>query len=242
LFTTAPVTLSLGSYIRLQTTFQSTHLLDGGGSSSGNQTINIGLYNSGGVGPVTGGVMANGLLGTADSTYASGYAAGWKGYVGRIGNIGGTSSQIYTRDPQSDTTNESQDAVFNDGVTGGFDTPAGQFFAGSGGQLLMSDGIDYTMTLEIAYTGAGVAVTHNLFQGAGTGGANVYTHTGLAPSGFEYTTFDSLAFGFRGRNTDSQAIHWTMSSLEVTTGVVPEPSSMALAGLAGLAMLAYRRR
>ena len=139
---------------------------------------------------------------------------------------------------QTDTTDENQDVLFNNSGTGAFDNPTGVNLAGSGAQINLLDGRDYTITLNIAYDGVDVIVAQDIFEGVGTGGLNVYSLSGSQTAG--YTTFDALAFGYRG--SASSAIHLDISALDITTGVVPEPSSMALAGLAGLAMLAYRRR
>jgi hypothetical protein len=237
LFTTAPVTLGTGDFIQLQMTFQPTLLLDNNDGTR-TQTINVGLYNSGGVYPVPGGQMANGGMGSG-TAFVTDYAQNWEGYVGRVGNAnGGNSSQIYTRDPQTDTTDQNQDALFNNSGTGAYDTPTGTGVAGSGDQINLTDGQDYTLTFNISYDGADVTVAQNIYEGVGTGGLNVYTLSGTQTGG--YLTFDSLAFGYRG--SASSTIDMSISALEITTSIVPEPSTFALLGLGGLALAVTRSR
>jgi hypothetical protein len=237
LFTTSPVTLDVGEFVQLQMTFQPTLLLDNNDGTR-TQTINVGLYNSGGVYPVPGGQMANGGMGGGTS-FVTGSAQNWQGYVGRVGNLnGGNSSQIFTRDPQADTTDENQDVLFNNSGTGAFDNPTGTGVAGSGDQINLTDGQDYTLTLNISYDGSGVTVAQNIFEGVGTGGLNVYSLAGDHTAG--YTTFDALGFGYRG--SAGSTINMSLSALEITTGVVPEPSTFAFLGLGGLALLGFRRR
>ena len=60
LFTTSPVNLAANDYIQLQMTFQPTLLLDADGVT---ESLNVGLFNSGGSYPVPGGQMANGGMG-----------------------------------------------------------------------------------------------------------------------------------------------------------------------------------
>jgi hypothetical protein len=237
LFTTTPVTLSAGSCINLEMTFQGTLLLGGG---FGSQTLNVGLFNSGGSYPVPGGQMANAGMGSGTS-FVNGFSQNWSGYVGRIGNLnGGDSSQIYTRDPQTDTVDENQDVLFNNTSTGGYDNPTGQTVKGSGDQINLTDATDYTLTLNISYDGTDVTVSEDVFEGVGTGGTNVYSLSGTAPSGYQYTTFDSLAFGARFSAFSAPSID--VSALTITTcDVIPEPSSIALIGLGGLGLFVRRR-
>jgi len=237
LFTASPVTLGAGDSLRLQMTFQSTGLLDDSlnGTNSRTQTINVGLMNSGGSYPVSGGQMANGGMG-GGATFVTGNAQNWEGFVGRVGNLsGGNSSQIFTRDAQTDTTDENQDVLFNNSGTGAFDNPTGTTLQGGGAQIVLSDGIDYTLRLNVFYDGADVTVSQDIFEGIGTGGISVYSLSGTQTGG--YTTFDSLAIGYRGSN--SSTIHMDVSALEIS--VIPEPSALALLGLSGLALVLRRR-
>jgi len=196
LFTSTPVNLGAGGYINLQMVFRPTFLLDNNDGTR-TQTINVGLYNSGGSYPVSGGQMANGGMG-GGAAFVNGYAQNWAGYVGRVGNLGGgNSSQIFTRDMQTDTTDENQDVLFNNSGTGAFDNPTGVNLAGSGAQINLLDGRDYTITLNIAYDGVDVIVAQDIFEGVGTGGLNVYSLSGSQTAG--YTTFDALAFGYHHR-------------------------------------------
>ena len=232
LFADSAVTVDEGETLRFQMTFEGTYLIDGGDSSGsvGSQVISFGLYNSGGSYPVPGGALASGDLGLKeDGAYASGYAADWQGYVGYIGNAS-QSSVLMTREPQADSWNESQDAVFGDGVTGGYDTPDGTGFA-SGAAEDYADGI-YTMILDISKTGSVMKVDQYLYAGEGTGGSVVYSISG-SESSYLYDTFDALAFGFRGRA--GSTIHMNVSSLEI--GFV-DTSVPSVTGLGDLSVLA----
>lgn len=116
LFTSTPVTLqTVGDYIDLTYTFTDNNgtLLAGGTSSS----IVNGLFNSGGGNtPVAGTAGTSGnavtLNTTAGSPYATGNAASWQGYVGRITESGGT-DEFYTRPLQNGTgtTSANQDLL-----------------------------------------------------------------------------------------------------------------------------------
>lgn len=232
LFTTTPVTLGAGESITLQMSFKPTGLL----ISSANQSINFGLYNSGGSGPVPGGGMANGGMSSSLTNYVSGYAQNWAGYVGRLGG-GGNASSLITRDPQTDTVNENQDALFNNAGGGAFDNPSGQTLTSPGVETILTDGQDYTLTLTVLNSGSDVQVTEAIYSGIGTGGASIYSLTGTAPVGYEYTTFDALAFGYRG--ISGSTMHLDISALSVD--VIPEPATIGLVGLFGAGILFIRR-
>jgi len=195
LFTTNPVTLGAGEWITLEMTFQGTLLLDK--SDGTTQTLNVGLYNSGGSYPVPGGQMANAGMGSG-TTFVNGNAQNWEGYVSRVGCLnGGNSSRIMTRDPQTKTTVENQDVLFDNAGTGAYDTPTGQSFGSGLSNTSLSDGVDYTLAFKVLNSGTNIQVSEEIFQGVGTIGVSVYSASGTAPLGYEYTTFDSLAFGAR---------------------------------------------
>lgn len=211
LFTTNPVTLGVNEWISLEMTFKGTYLLDKDDGAT--QTLNVGLYNSGGSYPVPGGQMANAGMGSGTS-FVSGYAQNWEGYMGRIGNLnGGNSSQILTRESQTDTTDENQDVLFNNSGTGAYDNPTGQGVA-SGANINLTDATDYTLVLTVLNDGSNIQVSQEIFVGVGTLGVSVYSASGTAPSGYEYDTFDSLAFGARFSAPGAPSID--VSKLSVT--------------------------
>lgn len=222
LFTAPPVTLAAGGSITLQMTFQGTHLMDK--SNGDSQTLNVGLFNSGGSYPVPGGQMANGGMGTGTS-FVSGYARDWQGFVARIGNPSGSNgSEIYTRDPQADTTDENQDVLFSNVGTGAYDVPPGQTVASSATRLNLTDGADYTLVFTVTNNGSNILVSEQLYEGAGTGGTMVYSLSGTAPSGHEYDTFDSLAFGARFSASSAPAINVSALSVDHIAGPAAAPA------------------
>lgn len=246
LFTKTPIVLSAtGHYLQLQATFTTaaTALIEAGSSSS----INFGLFNSAGVGPVAGGALANGgLTTTTGSTYDTGNAADWQGYVGRI-RAG--DSRVFTRPIQNgtDTTSESQDLLFDNVGGGAFDDPTGVTLGTTSSGLTLTAGSQYTYTLRLTLdAGTGfLTADEDLFAGAGTSGANLLNHTGNVSGSSSTPTlaFDGLAIGYRyALNPASGASAMDLNGVEVTTNV-PEPGSAALL-VAGLVLLgrATRRR
>jgi hypothetical protein len=238
-FAATPVALTAaGDYIQLKGVFTST-----GMNLGGNATINFGLYNSGGVAPVTGGQMNNKQLGTTDTTFASGYAAGWLGYAGRIGS-GGADSELFTRPAQSDTTDESQDLIIHDGVTGGFDSPNGATLDGTSTGVVLTDGGQYTYTLRLTRNADDtLTLDQNLYSGNSTDAANnLFTQTAVTDATTTIANaFDGLALGYRGISS-SEAVSMDVNALSVETNVaVPEPASVGLFGLGALALIGRRR-
>ena len=250
LFATTPLTLAAtGDYVQLSATFTTTAgILAGPGTSS---SLNFGLLYSGGVAPVAGGVLANtGLTTTLGSPYDTGNAAGWLGYVGRILENTG-SSRVFTRPNQNgpDTTSESQDLLFDNVGGGAFDDPTGvAITANQQFGSILTAGSQYTYTLKLTLdAGTGFLTTdQNLYSGAGTGGANLFTQTGTSTLASTPTLqFDGFALGYRFAETVGAASTLDVSGLEITAQItpVPEPAfaSLLLAG-AGARLLMHRRR
>lgn len=244
LFAATPVTLgAAGDYVQLQATFTATAGILAGGTGS---SLNVGLYDSGGAGPVPGGALAASGLSTAtESPYDTGNAAGWQGYVGRIVATTGT-SQMFTRPIQDgpDTSSESQDALFNNVGGGAFDDPGGTAIgSNSAFDSTLTAGDVYTLTFRLTRDGDGnLVVNHNLYAGAGTGGASLFAQTGTTDVATTLTTeFDALALGFRFAESSGVVPEMDLSLLEVTSNVaVPEPAALSVLALGGL--LALRRR
>lgn len=230
LFTTSAITLNSGESITLQLTFTTTNVLD-----SVNDSINVGLFDSGGLGPVPGNALANAGLGSG-TTYPTGNAEDWNGYVARIGSSFG---DFFTRDDQTETTNEAQDVLFTNVGTGAYDAPSGTSVASSGtAGLSFTNGSTYTLVLDISYDGTDITIDEEVYSGAGTGGSNLYSRSGSAAA--TYTTFDSLAFGYR-ETTGGTGPTLAVSALTVSYATVPEPTA-ALLGSLGVIALFRRRR
>lgn len=240
-FGAAPTTLGVGDYIRMTGTFVDTAgiLMSGKANSS----LVVGLYNSGGVDPLTG-LQASGL--SASSNYNRGGAQLWAGYDSRILQSG--SAQTATRPQQNGGTvndnNGNQDLLFNGAGTGTYKNPTGASLGSQTATVALTAGSTYTFDYMLTLTAANtLSIAYNLYDGAGTGGANLFSMTSTAlDANVLTTTFDGLAIGYRfsGASGDP-ASSIDLNSITIMAGAVPEPTVAALAlGGFGL-MLLFRR-
>lgn len=242
-FTSTPVTLqTTGDYIDFILEFTDTANLTVGTTTQ--NYLGIGLFNSGGVVPLTDNMNSGATINT------SGGAQTWSGYYSQIagkGASGTTSSKIFNRSAQS-AASGSQTLLFETGsVTGGYGNPvASQLINGSQTSTLnLTNGDQYTEDFRITLTGAGqLTVTNTLYAGLGTGGAVLFTLGGYS-NNVPSTTFDSLAFGFEAKSS-SFTLTQDVSLVEISDSiaVVPEPSTWMLlaSGFAMLVGLVARRR
>jgi hypothetical protein len=246
-FTATPLTLATtGDYVELSLTFNNTlNLLTVGNNSY----LGIGLFNSAGADPVAGGALAaSGLPGVAGSPYATGNAAGWVGYNARLG-AGTLSSRIMTRPAQDglNTTARNQD-VIHPGESSGYTSPAAvQIGSSASFGSFLTQGSIYTYTLRLTFdAGTGLLnIAQNLYSGAGTGGANLFSASGTSTLATTPTlTFDSLGFGWKHSPGSSTASTMDVSRVEVTAQIapVPEPAAASLLVLAAGLVCGYRRR
>jgi hypothetical protein len=243
LFSAAPLSLAAdGDYVELRATFVPNGVLY---AEAGGPTFNAGLFNSHGTTPVTGGQMNNAQLNSTDTTFAHGFAAGWEGYVARVQP---TQARVYTRPSQSDTTNESQDLLFNNSATGAYDNPAGSALTPNfPSGVTFVNGSTYTYTLRLTQLAGLLNIVQSVYQGADASAPNLLTHlTASLPENTLTTEFDGFAFGFRALNDANAPVtehSLTFSLIEVTTNLpVPEPGSAALLAAACVAACcAYRR-
>jgi hypothetical protein len=235
LFATSPVSLTqTGHYLEARVGFTSAGL-----NLLGNSTLNVALLNSGGAGPVPGTQLNNSQLDDA-GVFTTGNAAGWLGYVARVGRAGGAASQFFTRPAQvGETTAEAQDALFNNAGGGAFDNPSGTVVQSGGAGATLTNGNAYTLTLRATYDAGTSLVTldYNLSGGSGT----IDSLTGITTVATTLTTgFDAFSIGYRG--TDSQGpFSLNLNSLVIESNVVPEPSSLALLLFAGCGTFLRRR-
>lgn len=239
LFTTTPVTLAtVGDWIDLTVVFTDTQNIFPAGSAS---TLNIGLYNSGGVSPHQGVRL--------DSTSAeTGGAQGWIGYVGRI--HGTSASSIYTRPAQTanGTTSQVQDLLFN-GASGSsaYNNPTGATVgSGTAFSAGMTAGSVYTLQFQIALSDVGtLTISNALYSGGAVDAGNLLIGNIATTAAANYLTnsFDGLAMGWRFNST-SAANSIDVSSISVVDSVqaVPEPGTLALLGMGAVFAVGGFRR
>jgi hypothetical protein len=237
LFTNSPVALTqTGHYIEAKVGFTSAGL-----NQVGNSTLNVSLLNSGGAGPVPGTQLNNNQLDDNPGSFATGNAAGWQGYVGRVGRVGGASSQIFTRPAQvGETSNEAQDALFTNAGGGAFDNPSGTMIQGGGAGGTLSNATAYTLSLRATYDAGTSLVTLQYTLAGGSGTIDSLSGTTTLATTLA-TAFDAFSIGYRG--TDSVGpFSLNLSSLEIDTNVIPEPTTAGLLGMFGLVVSLRRNR
>jgi autotransporter-associated beta strand protein len=211
LFTNSPIALSqVGDYMAISVVFvNSNNILSG--SDTANSTINIGLFNSGGVAPNQGNITLN----TGNTT---GGTQGWVGYIGRIFWSG--NANILTRPAQTanGTTSQNQDALFsNASSTQAFNSPAGTGLGNTVSAVTLTNGSTYTFELVIYLnTPSSLAITNTLYNGAGTGGSVIFTQTKTATNAtFVTGGFNGMAVGWRNASA-TQPNAMDISSIQIT--------------------------
>jgi polygalacturonase len=231
LFTNAPVTLAtVGDSISLLATFTNTS-----GLLTQSSALGFGLYRAGTNAPVPGGL--NGTAASNTTANATGNAQTWVGYVGQIA-FTNSASQILTRQFQSGTGNNNQDAVTSGSGSSSYANPAGTTVgtASAAATVVLSAASACTEVLTITLTAPGtLAITNFLYSGLNTNGALLAQFGGVA-SGSTYLTnqFDALAIGWRATaNTSATTIDLTriavLTTLTVptTNNVTPLPAAPA---------------
>src|ERR1035437_10330141 len=212
--TNAVALTQVGDYLQLTVTFTNTLGLLTQASSLG-----FGLYNSGQVQPVAGGLNA-----TASSTLttaATGGAQNWQGYVGQVAfNSGSVAShRIMTRAAQTGTANNNQDMVTSGSGNSSYSNP-GAATVGStvASTVTLIAGATYTEVLTITLNDVNsLAITNTLYAGPDTSGT-IVTHFGGVATNTTYLTsgFDSFAIGWRA-TANTTATTMDISSIQVTS-------------------------
>ena len=195
-----------GDYIQLTVVFTNTSgLLTAAGQ------LGFGLYNSGQVKPVAGGINN-----TIPNTY-TGYAQNWQGYVGVI-NYTANASRILTRPTQSGTTGLNQDLV----TFGTSSSYAGSAVVGTAtANATLTAGSTYTEVFTITLNDVNsLAITNILYSGPNNSGTVITNFGGVATNTTFLTSgFDALAVGYCGRANTGGAPLIDISSIEVDGSV-----------------------
>ncbi len=222
LFASTPIALTnVGDYLELSVTFLNTSGLFAQGGHVG-----FGLYNSGGVAPIAGGMNATAVSGT---TGVTGGAKDWQGYAARLAYNGGT-HRLATRPAQSVTTGNNQDLVTEGS---GSQSYANAVSLGSAASTFTQDaGAQLTQTLRYTLTAANtLQIESKLYSGADTNGALLVSQSATA-SGANFLTnsFDALCVGWRA-TANTAATLMDIQTLSVTTSLPVGAPSDTVAGI-----------
>jgi hypothetical protein len=240
LFKSSPVALTqTGDYVQLTVHFVPTSVNLNGSTS----TLNIGLYNSHGAGPVPGATMNNAQLDDDPGSNPTGNAAGWEGYVGRIGATTAASSQTYTRPIQvGETSNEAQDGLFNNAGGGAYDNPSGVSVQTGGTGADLVNGTAYTLWLKATYD-AGTGFVTTAYELSDANGVLDSLSGPTDGTTTVATSFDALALGVRGTGSTGPYI-LDIRSIDVDSNVsmVPEPAALISLAMAAVAFGLSRKR
>jgi hypothetical protein len=222
LFAATPIALAtIGDYVELTVTFVNTS-----GLLTQSGQMGFGLYNSGGVPPLAGGLNATAVSGTAGVT---GGAQGWQGYVSRIAYNSG-SHRIAVRPAQAITTGNNQDLITEG--SGSQSYVGNVNLASTASTLTQSAGTQLTETFRITLTAANtLQIESKLYSGAGTNGALLHSQSAAASgANFLTSSFDALALGWRDTGSSSATLI-NIQSLTVTTSLPVGGPSETVAGI-----------
>jgi hypothetical protein len=221
-FSATPIALvTVGDYVELTVTFVNTS-----GLLTQSGQMGFGLYNSGGVPPLAGGMNSTAVSGTAGVT---GGAQGWQGYVSRLAYSGG-SHRLAVRPAQAIATGNNQDLITEGS---GSQSYVGNInLASAASTLTQPAGSQLTKTFRLTLGAANtLQIESRLYSGIGTNGALLHSQSAVA-SGANFLTnsFDALAIGWRDTG-NSAATLINIQSLTVTTSLPIGGPSDTVAGI-----------
>ena len=223
LFTTSPVTLANpGDYVDLTVAFTDTaNILISGKLSS---RLWIGLFNSGGVAPLTN-LQTDGLT----NNYTGGTQL-WQGYEAQLAP-GGNTTKTYLR-PQQNAAAGDQDLLGNNSSSGTtYGNPAGAQLSGTTAtSVILTNGQQLTEEFRVMLNATGGTTVSDILYDVSS--SSVLLSVASTTNGIPITAFDGLAVGwqYKGSSGDPASV-MDVSSVTVTTDV-PEPSTLVLLGTA----------
>jgi len=196
-FTKYPVTLAaIGDYLELTYTFTDLAPIWQSSENNNQDALFVGIFNSGGVAPQSGTVLANGGLSSSLTTADSGGTVNWVGYSAQM--YGSTSGwRLYSRPVQTAQNNLNQGLLYNypqAGANGGSIVPLSPD---------LTSGEACTVQLRITLSAAGQLTVSNAFYMGTSTAATQFTNTSWTVTGANVlsTNFDSLAIGYRAADS-----------------------------------------
>ena len=240
-FTNTPITLaSAGDSVELTLTFTDTS-----GILTQAMGLGFGLYNSGGVAPLAGGLNATATSST--SAHTTDGVANWQGYVAQLSQT--ASGRIMDREAQNvgTVTDNAQDLATLGSSSQSYSFPAAATIGSTqaSGMITLVAGNQYTEDMLISRNADGsLTIGSNLFAGVGTAGTNLSSMTSNTSTTPLTTTFDGLAWGWRA-SANASATTMDTNSITVTANIgtpVPEPASLGVLILAAAALFMPRRQ
>lgn len=222
LFSAPPIALTtIGDYVELTITFVNTS-----GLLTQSGQMGFGLYNSGGVPPIAGGLNATAVSSTLGVT---GGAQGWQGYVSRLAYSGG-SHRLAVRPAQAITTGNNQDLITEG--SGSQSYLGNVNLASTASTLTQPAGSQLTKTLRLTLGPANtLQIESRLYSGVGTNGALLHSQNASASgANFLTSSFDALALGWRDTGNSSPTLI-DIQSLTVTTSLPIGGPSDTVAGI-----------
>ena len=211
LFSATPIALTnVNDYIELTITFTNT-----AGLFTTNGHVGFGMYNSGGIAPISGGMQITAVSGT---TGVTGGAQGWQGYVARLAYNGG-SHRIATRPAQTITTGNNQDLVTEGSNSQSYTN--GVNLSSTASTFTQTAGTQLTKTLRYTLSAASsLLIESRLYSGSDTNGSLLLSQS-VTASGANFLTnsFDAFCVGWRFTSTNVGGSLIDIKSITVHTSV-----------------------
>ena len=211
LFSATPIALTnVNDYIELTITFTNT-----AGLFTTNGHVGFGMYNSGGIAPISGGMQITAVSGT---TGVTGGAQGWQGYVARLAYNGG-SHRIATRPAQTITTGNNQDLVTEGSNSQSYTN--GVNLSSTASTFTQTSGTQLTKTLRYTLSAASsLLIESRLYSGSDTNGSLLLSQS-VTASGANFLTnsFDAFCVGWRFTSTNVGGSLIDIKSITVHTSV-----------------------
>ena len=211
LWTNNPAELAaVGDYIDLEVVFINTSNIMSG-LDTGNSSLLIGLFNSGGVAPNQGNIVLN----TGNTT---GGTEDWIGYNARMLFSG--SDQVYTRPAQTPngSTSQNQDLMFNNASSSqAFNNPGATQI---GSRTFATNLVAHSVcTLQLVITlsaNNALMISNAIYDGVGTATTPFFSQAYTTNGTPQPTAFDGMAIGWRNSSSSGQVSRMDISSITVT--------------------------